>query len=528
MNIGINLLPLRPTKNGGMEVYFRNLLASLLMLDDKNEYSLITAPHNDSSIQCPASNCRKILLPGKSTIFYRIGHSLNRAIRHPRASQGSLSYIIDKYRFNLWFCPFLSLDPRPLAIPSIVTIPDIQHEYYPEFFSNHELSLRKGYIQPSCEAATDIITISKHSKQCLIDKFNVDSNKIHVIYLAASDMYHNSRIETDSARHKYQLPQEYLFYPANCWPHKNHLILIMAFYLYHKTFNNHLHLVFSGSGINDNPSIKDLITQYHLQEYVHILDYIDSDDMPGLYKNAQALVFPSLFEGFGIPLLEAMAMGCPIIASDSTSVPEVAGDAAYLFDPKNPQSICEAIHRIVADGALRETLISRGKNRATQYSYEKVARMHLDLFLAAREKADNAKIAYRNQEKVVLDGHYQDGWISSRMEFKYKGPKLFRSVRMDLVGGLPVRYPMNITIILNKRKKYRIQIPAVGKYSFEGEFPECADNEFACTIEVIPGKSYVPRKLGINNDDRSISVMLDALTLIDNTSTTTEFIKKTI
>ena len=130
------------------------------------------------------------------------------------------------------------------------------------------------------------------------------------------------------------------------------------------------------------------------------LDYVDDEDLPGLYKNAHALVFPSLFEGFGIPLLEAMAMECPIIASCTTSIPEVAGDAAYYFDPTNPQSICDAMHRIVDDHALRETLIRNGKNRVTDYSYDKVARRHLALFASALSQAEDVELAYRNRNNV--------------------------------------------------------------------------------------------------------------------------------
>ena len=99
---------------------------------------------------------------------------------------------------------------------------------------------------------------------------------------------------------------------------------------------------------------------------------------------------------------------------------------------------------------------------------------------------------------------------------------------MDLVGGLPVKYPIKLTVILNKKKKNRIQIPAVGKYSFEFEFPESGEKDTDYTIEIVPDKSYVPKKLAINNDERAISVILDKLTLIDNTETATQFIKMTI
>jgi glycosyltransferase involved in cell wall biosynthesis len=397
MKIGINLLPLRPGKNGGMEVYVRNLLIKLLAIDSTNEYYLITGPYNESSLNFPNVNCNKILLHHEIIFSQKIRILYNKIIGKTDGPFRNLENIIDQYHLDLWFCPFLSLEPRPLIIPSLVTIPDIQHEYYPENFSNTERSLRKGYIQPSCEMATEIITISEFSKKSFIEKLGVDPEKIHVVYLAAGERFFHAQGNGNTVTKKHNLPNQYFFYPANGWPHKNHRALLKGFYLYRKSYKTPFHLILTGSGLKDTCDIQDRIAQYSLEEYVHILDYVDTEDLPDLYQNAKALVFPSLFEGFGIPLIEAMASGCPIIASNTTSIPEVAGDAAYLFDQKNPQSICDAMHRIVDDDALREKLIQNGKKRVTQYSYDKVARMHLDLFVSAYAKAKESKIVYNNE-----------------------------------------------------------------------------------------------------------------------------------
>ena len=527
MKIGINLLPLRPGKNGGMEVYLRNLLEHLFRIDTINHYFLITASYNDKSLNFSAPNCTKI--PFHDEFIKKINTSSfsNTLFKKKISSYRTLEVIINEYQFDIWFCPFLSLEPRPLIIPGIVTIPDIQHEYYPEYFSQDELTLRNGYIRPSCELATEIITISEFSKKSFIEKLGVNPEKISVIYLAAGDNFTQAPRGKNDVKTKYALPDNYFLFPANAWRHKNHQTLIIAFNLYRKTYGDLVHLVLTGSDLRDNTEIHDLISLYRLDGAIHILDYVDKDDLPELYRCAKALVFPSLFEGFGIPLLEAMATGCPIIASNSTSIPEVAGDAAYLFDPKNPQSICDAMHRIIDDDALRENLIRNGKNRVTQYSYEKVARMHLDIFMSIYNKAKDVKIAYRNREKVIFNGLYSDGWIS-RMEFRYQGPKRFRYAQIDIIGGLPIQYPMKITVLLNNTKKIRIQIPAQGKFSFAFAFPESTDTNLENSIEIIPDRSYVPKELAINNDEREISIILDSLILIDNTATATQFIKKTI
>lgn len=400
MRIGINLLPLRPGKNGGHEQYARNLLIKLSTIDSDNEYYLITAHYNDSSLHFPNGNVKKIRFLYEISLSELIRSLIARLAGNIRDPDMTLNKIISTYHLDIWFCPFLNLEPRPPKIPSVITIPDIQFEYYPEYFSDKELFSRKRYTDPSLEMATEIITESNFSKQCLIEKMGIEPEKIHVVPLATDDRFAESLEKGNLLQKKYDLPEEYFFYPANGWPHKNHLALIQGFSLYKKSFKTPLHLVLTGSGVQGTAAITDCISHNNISEYVHILGYVEEEDLPGLYKNAQALVFPSLFEGFGIPLLEAMAMECPIIASGTTSIPEVAGDAAYYFDPTNPQSICDAMHRIVDDHALRETLIRNGKSRVADYSYDLVARRHLALFASALSQAEEVERAYRNRKMV--------------------------------------------------------------------------------------------------------------------------------
>jgi glycosyltransferase involved in cell wall biosynthesis len=414
MKIGINLLPLRPGKNGGHEQYVRNLLMKLSTIDSDNEYYLVTAPYNEASLHFPHENVKKILFHSEITLSVKVRYLIERLLGKKSGSDIPLGKIISKYHFDLWFCPFFNLEPRHLKIPSLITIPDIQHEYYPEYFSSKELFSRKRYIKPSCEMATEIITESNFSKKCFIEKLGLDPDKIHVIPLSADDRFSKPPDNVNSLIQKYALPDEYFLYPANGWPHKNHLALIKGFSLYKKSFKTPLHLVLTGNGLQGTAAIRDPISHHNISEYVHILGYVEDEDLPGLFKNAKALVFPSLFEGFGIPLLEAMAMECPIIASDTTSIPEVAGDAAYYFDPKNPQSICDAMHRIVDDHALRENLIRNGKNRVTSYSYDTVARRHLDLIASAFSRKNDVEIAYRNRKNM-------DSLIGTVTKFFQKG-----------------------------------------------------------------------------------------------------------
>ena len=274
----------------------------------------------------------------------------------------------------------------------------------------------------------------------LLRNWELFRRNIAVIHLAAGDNFAQASEPKYDTREKYDLPGNYLLYPANAWPHKNHQTLIMAFNLYRKTYGDSVHLVLTGSDLRGNKEIHDLISRYRLNDVIHILDYIDRDDMPNLYKNAKALVFPSL-RRFRDPSFRSNGNRVSHYRVKFHEYSRSDRRRCVSIDRSDPQSICDAMYRIIDDDALREKLILIGKTRATNYTYDKVARMHLDLFVSAYAKAKKVEIAYPKREEGVFDGLYPDGWIS-RVAFRYRGPKkIFRSVQMDLIGGLPGTVP---------------------------------------------------------------------------------------
>lgn len=522
MRIGINLLPLRPGKNGGHEIYIRNLLANLFEIDDKNLYFLIMAPYNHTSLNYTNQNCKKILFNNETGISRKIFSILRRK----NINNQTLESIIDKYKFDVWFCPFMSLEPRPIKIPSIVSIPDIQYEFYPEFFSQEELSLRKNYVKPSCEMATEIITVSEFSKKSILEKFGINSEKINVVHHAIGGDFFDNKLLAHDVMKKYDLPVEYIFYPANAWPHKNHIMLLIAFNLYRKTYNSQISLVLTGDGLKQQESITNIIDQYCLQKNVKILGYIDGKDMPALYKNARCLVFPSLFEGFGIPVLEAMAVGCPVIASNTTSIPDIVGDSALLFDPKNPDSMVDAMHRILNDKELRDVLINKGTEQVKKFSYITVANKHLEIFSKALSKARDVEAAYESNEKIFLKGVFSDGWVS-KLEFNYSGQKKFKAVHLKIISTLPHKYPLKIKMVLNKNTKEELIVPSTGEFFFDKEIPNQITDNGEFNLVLFPDKTVIPKRVGINNDERKLSFMLKQLTLIDINGIPTDYFPDT-
>lgn len=510
MRIGINLIPLRPGKNGGLEIYIRNLLAILMEIDTENQYFLITTPYNHFSLNYANPNCKKILFNNETGILRKIFS----IVRRKNINTQTLESIINKYKFDIWFCPLMSLEPRPIKIPSIVTIPDIQHEFYPGFFAKEELSLRKRYIKPSCELATEIITISEFSKSSIVEKLGVNPEKINTVHLAAGNDFLDNNISVDNVIKKYDLPAEYMFYPANAWPHKNHINLIIAFNLYRKTYNHQISLVLSGSGFKEQKLIANIIEQNHLQDSVKILNYVDKNDLPALYKNAKCLVFPSLFEGFGIPPLEAMAVGCPVIASNTASIPEITGDSALLFDPNNIDSMVDAMHRILNDRELRDVLINKSTERVKKFSYITVANKHLEIFSKALSKARDVEAAYECNEKIFLKGVFSDGWVS-KLEFNYSGQKKFKEVKLKIISTLPHKYPLKIKIVLNKNTREELIVPSTGEFFFEKSIPNYTGANGEFNLVLLPDKTVIPKRVGINNDERKLSFMLKQLTLMD-------------
>lgn len=362
VRIGINLLDLVPGKIGGMEQYIRNVIWYITNNYEKYDIYLFLKSSNYDSFE-QYENLKRII----------ISENQNREIE--------MYSCIEELELDIWFCPLLVLEPKFVHIPTVVTIPDIQHEFYPEFFDKSVLEWRNEKFNSSVSKADIIITISNFSRDTIIKKYNVDDSKVRRIYLDADKEFYKS-IDykySEEVKLKYNLPKNYIFYPANTWPHKNHLNLLEAFKLFKNDNNCDLKLLFTGSADKAQNNIKKFIRENKLNKYVVFLGYIDQKDMPYIYLNALFLVFPSLFEGFGIPLVEAMRMKCPILCSNVGSIPEVAGDCAEFFDPKSPKDICEKIMKMM-DSDARRILIEKGKIHSKRFSWEKSCRETVDIF----------------------------------------------------------------------------------------------------------------------------------------------------
>src|SRR5262245_13462664 len=415
MRIGVNLIPLRPGQMGGAEVYCRDLLAKWLDRGD-HEYVLVTAEYNHGTLPADSPRCRRVLFahegasaagrrPWRDRVSGRLRSRLRRAMgacrrrmpavirdsltrlayptvqslearlvrsrdRYPQRRADRLRDLIRRERLDLWFCPFTDLEPRPSPVPAVITVHDVQHEYHPEFFHPDELRHRRRFYPESCAAADHIIAVSEFTRACVLERYGLEADRVTAIWEAAgSDFdWRRASARATAVRERYALPARYILYPANTWHHKNHLRLIEALAHYRGMRRGEPALVLTGVSKEGQDALDRAVEAHRLEGLVRTLGYVPREDLPALYGGAACLVFPSLFEGFGIPLVEAMLVGCPIAAAGVSSIPEVVGDAAVLFDPLDPADIAHALATILTDVGYAAELSRRGRARAGLFS----------------------------------------------------------------------------------------------------------------------------------------------------------------
>jgi glycosyltransferase involved in cell wall biosynthesis len=527
MRIGVNLIPLRPGRMGGHEFYVRSLLHYLLAHNTRDQYFLFTAWWNDDSLHFPPGRYRKILAIRGQDPEYAGPNGSNRRVarlfnpqtlplvRHRTARPSlDLHAWVRRLRLDLWFCPMTNLEPRQLPIPTVITIPDIQQEYYPEFFTRAELRERALMYRPSCQEATAVITVSHFSKAGMIEKYSLPPEKLHCIYEAAVERaYEPSSLPTvEEVRRKYQLPATYAFYPANMWPHKNHQMLILALHRLRQLYGMALSLVLTGDDLGQWAELEALARHFQLQAQVHYLGYVAAEDLPVLYRSAALLVFPSLFEGFGIPLVEAMALGCPIAAAKTASIPEVVGDAALLFDPRSPDAVANAIYGVLADDDLRQALVVRGREQAARFSWQQAAAETRQVFAWARAQHP-AVHAVPQTRRSRLEGMYADGWATRRVRLSLPYLPDMKGLKIDGFSD-HLSYPLAIRMKVDGRRVQELSIANPGRFTFVGEFLGFRKAMSEVRIELVAGKDFVPADIENSPDTRRLAYQIENLWLI--------------
>jgi len=280
---------------------------------------------------------------------------------------------------TLFHAPHYVLPPL-VPCRSVVTIHDCIHLMFPQYLPNRmALAYARSSIGMAARRATRVMTVSESSKRDILRFVDVEPERIDVIYNAYDERFAVEPAEDDivRVRERYQLHDEFVLYAGNVKPHKNLERLIDAFSLVRQRGFDHLKLVLIGDDISKYAALRRAVHQHQLHKYVRFLGYLPQETLAVMYRLAGVFVFPSLYEGFGLPPLEAMASGTPVVTSNVSSLPEVAADAAVLVDPYDPVAIADGIERVLTDEGLRVDLRRRGLARARQFSWEQsVRRVH--------------------------------------------------------------------------------------------------------------------------------------------------------
>jgi glycosyltransferase involved in cell wall biosynthesis len=372
MRIGVNCYYLQPHV-GGVRQYLINFLNTALAHDSENTYVLFYFDHNGPYLSEVASDQWQADAIHLSRIDEIRGHL--RTV-------------------DVYFSPINGLQPMVVPpVPTVIMLPDVQEVYYPQYFTPADLFYRDWYYRVSSHLVDCVITLSGFSKQCLVRHYRLDADRIHIAYPCIDErFFRGSAVARPPVC---TLPEDFILYPANRWKHKNHAALLEAM-VYLQQLGIRIHAVFTGMDETNGYNLKESAKRAGLDSFVHDLGYVAIEEMAYLYQRARMLVFPTLFEGFGLPLVEAMATGCPIAAANCTSVPEVAGDAALYFDPTSPRDIAAVIHQLWTDADLRHRLSQIGFEQAKKFSAVQNMEAHRQAWHAATERFSRLR-HWRNQ-----------------------------------------------------------------------------------------------------------------------------------
>lgn len=264
--------------------------------------------------------------------------------------------------------------PRFSPSPNVITIFDLSYIHFPSLFKKDDLYQLTSWTKRSAKKAKAIVTISNYSKEDIVKHYKIDPKDIHVAYPGYDQNLFKpqSKQKIDAVKKKYKIKGDYIFFLGTIQPRKNLIRLLDAFESVNRELRTgNLQLVISGKKGWLYDEFFEKIKE--LKSKVVIIDFAEEKDLPGLFSGAQAFVLPSLHEGFGIPVIEAQACGCPVVVSNVSSLPEIVGESGVLVDPESDDSIADGVKKVLTDEKTRTDLAERGFKNVKRFSWEKCA-----------------------------------------------------------------------------------------------------------------------------------------------------------
>ena len=375
MHIGFALLTLAPGRMGGSETYVRGLLGQFRA---GNGPARVTVLANSEVAGSYAP-----LEGGPVSLHrvpeYRPGRSA------PLRAAAMVAGLLAPQRIARAVPPGPDLLHFPVTVPiprtrlpEVVTLHDLQHHDLPKFFSPPERALRRLTYDAAARRAAAVVTPSEFCRNRIVEVLGVSPERVGVVPWGIDhERFQAAPPRADGRLRDLGLDRPYLVYPANLWPHKNHARLVDAFAA---VGERDLELVLTGQTYGRMKPLLEGASRAGVGERVRHLGYLDPELVPAVYREARGMVFPSLYEGFGWPPLEAMACGCPVASSTRGSLGEVCGDAALPIEPESVESIAHAIEAICFDDELRARLRTAGLARVQHFSWEAAATRHRAIY----------------------------------------------------------------------------------------------------------------------------------------------------
>ena len=283
-------------------------------------------------------------------------------------------------------------------VPTIFTPHDLQHLHLPEFFSAAEIADREARYRALCAQASIVTLMSTWGRDDIVARYGLPPEKVRIVPGAATIEAHEPPTDGDLAatRVRLGLPEHFALYPAKAWPHKNHLRLVAALKLL-RDRGVEVPVVLTGAqGGREIPILAEADT-LGVRDLVHFVGFVTPSELSALYRMARMMVFPSLFEGWGLPIPEAMVADLPLACSTATCLPAITAGAAELFDPTDSDAIADTIARVWQDDRLRDRLIASGRDRAACFSWDRSAR----IFRACYRMLGGRKLSA--QDQALLD-----------------------------------------------------------------------------------------------------------------------------
>lgn len=367
-------IDIRRINEFGVGTYTRNAIRTLARLDNFNEYFLLG-------------------IPGKLGDIEKLPDNFITVPTHPNefsiTSYLELNRILKLHRCDLLHVPHLFWKPQWVPCPYVVTVHDLfDHLYRVNHASWLKRNLHFEFTKRTLDRAARIFAVSNFSKKDTERLFGVSSDKIDVIYNALDDRFRQGHA-TDTDRkiiaERYQVTYPFLLYTGRISPHKNVVRIIEAFSALKAELQKtgeypDLKLIIIGDELSKHPDLRRAVIKSRVQNDVRFLGFVPIGVLRIFYDLAKIFVFPSLYEGFGLPPLEAMAHSTPVVTSNTTSIPEVVGNAAVMVNPENVFEIMHALHRVLVDQAVRDKLKARGVMQAQKFSWDESVRRMMQVY----------------------------------------------------------------------------------------------------------------------------------------------------